>query len=219
MKNVTGKLLLTLCCAGIVFAAAGADNGSEPKMRRGRRNGSREQRGMRGGQRGNMAQMMFGRILAEEKMATAAPEKFAALEAAREKYEAELAALARETGVELPVDRDSSLRKIRKQFPAEFSAVLKKMESDPRQAMTEMQQLAEKAGVKLNSFRGAPDRSRKPGADSAMVSPRTINRPNLDELRRKYPEKMQRYYELRRTDSKAASQLLREIIEQDRKAQ
>lgn len=205
------KLLLMLCCAGMLGATVyAAEDDAPPQMRRG-------QRGQRG-QRGNMGQIMFARIIAEEKMAAAAPEKYAALAAAREKYEAEMEVLAKETGVTLPQDRDSAFRKIRKQFPAEFAAIVKKMDTDFRQAMMELQQLAEKAGVKISGFRGGNRQRQGQGENGSGIAPRHINMPNMGELRRKYPEQMREYDELRRTDRQAAAKMLRKIIEQNRKA-
>jgi len=217
------KFFLILCCAGMLSTVVYADDNPVPQQRRMRRgqNGGRRgqnggQRGQRG-QRGNIGQMMFARILAEEKIAAAAPEKYAALEAAREKYEAELEALAKETGVTLPQDRDSALRKIRKKFPAEFAAIMKKVDTDFRQAMVELQQLAEKAGVRLGGFRNSGNNRGRQSGDGNGMAPRNISMPNMGELRRKYPEQMRKYDELRRTDRKAAEQMLREIIKQHRK--
>lgn len=207
------KFFLILCCAGMLSTVVYADDNPVPQQRRMRRG----QNGGQRGQRGNIGQMMFARILAEEKIAAAAPEKYAALEAAREKYEAELEALAKETGVTLPQDRDSALRKIRKKFPAEFAAIMKKVDTDFRQAMVELQQLAEKAGVRLGGFRNSGNNRGRQSGDGNGMAPRNISMPNMGELRRKYPEQMRKYDELRRTDRKAAEQMLREIIKQHRK--
>ena len=172
--------------------------------------------GERGGR--GMGGMMFGRIIAEGKIAEANPEKFAALEAAREKYEQELAALAKASGVELPPNRDDALRQLRKKAPQEFAAIVKEMESSPREAMQKMRELARKNDVEIFSFpggRGGRDGRGRPGMDGGAPS-RRIDAPKLDDLRKKYPDKMRAYDELRREDPKAAREMLKEIIESDR---
>ncbi len=205
---LTGKyrllfLLLFLCP---VFLLCGADEMS--------RRGNREFR--RGGEgRGNFGAVMYGRLIAEEKIAAAFPEKYAALEALREKYESELAALAKEANVELPAQRDDSLRQIRKKYPAEFSAIMQDMQTSPRDAMHKLMALAEKAGVKLGSFRGSR-RNSDFGNRNEKTPIRQFSRPDLGKLRRKYPEQMREYDTLRGQDSVAARRKLLEIIELDR---
>ena len=94
---------------------------------------------------------------------------------------------------------------------------MKKVDTDFRQAMVELQQLAEKAGVRLGGFRNSGNNRGRQSGDGNGMAPRNISMPNMGELRRKYPEQMRKYDELRRTDRKAAEQMLREIIKQHRK--
>lgn len=203
MKKIC-LFLLMFAVSGMVLAA---ENGGDMFRReRGMRQGRRENN-MRGG-------AFYGRIIAEEKIATAFPEKYAALEAAREKYEQELAALAKEANVELPAQRDDALRQIRKKFPAEFSAVIKEISASPREAMGKLMKLAEKAGVKLfpgNIGRGSRNGfGREKGQENNFA--RKFDRPDMAKLRSKYPEQMREYDSLRRTDPGAARRKLLEVI-------
>lgn len=211
MKKMKRLFCILLCLsAGAAFVANGEE--SFPRHRGERNFGQFRNNGgnMRGG-------AFFGRIAAEEKIAVAFPEKYAALEAAREKYEQELAALAKAAGVELPAQSDDALRQMRKKFPAEFAAALKEMETSPREAMGKLRQIAEKAGVKLFN-RG--NRGSRSGFAMKNESPnqfaRRIDRPDMGKLRRKYPEQMREYDELRQKDPDAARRKLMEIIAKER---
>jgi hypothetical protein len=86
--------------------------------------------------------------------------------------------------------------------------------------------LAEKHGIQLFGSRqpgmnnpGSPAVFGQPGAPAAPGNDqggRSFNRPNLSELRRKYPEKMKEYDNLRRNDPAKARELLLTIIELDK---
>ena len=210
---MNGRGLAVVCAAlgaaALVWSAVAADE--VPSRRGGRPGGERRA--------GNMGMMIFGRLIAEEKIAAAFPEKYAALEAAREKYERELAALAQEAKVELPPQRDDALRRIRKDSPAEFSAVVREMETSPRDAMRKLQELAQRSGVALAAFGGRGGRNGRGFSEAGgATAPRRIDVPKLSELRRKYPEQMKEYDSLRREDPQAARNKLLEIMESDRNA-
>lgn len=215
MKRFNLLLGALLCCSVWMISDAGADENRE-NFRRGERSSrmSRQSKGNRSG--GNSA--FLGRIAAEEKIAAAFPEKYAALEAAREKYELELAALAKEANVELPAQRDDTLRQIRKKFPAEFSSVMQEISTSPREAMRKLRQLAEKAGVKL--FPASGNRGSWSGfsreTDNGNQFARKFDRPDMAKLRRKYPEQMREYDAMRSSDPDGARRKLMEIIAQER---
>ena len=210
MKYGSLRRLGAILCAGVLAANAA----EERPPRRGGRPG--ERRSAERGER-NMGAAMFGRWIAEAKIAAAFPEKFAELEAAREKYEKELAALAAAAKVELPPPRDDAMWQLRRKAPAEFAAVVREMERSPREAMRKLQELARKHDVRVFGFSGGRGGQGwfGRGAESAVPS-RRIDSPNLAQLRRKYPEEMKRYDALREEDPAAARKKLLEIIELER---
>ena len=140
----------------------------------------------------------------------------------REAYETALAALAAKAGVQLPTARDAAFRKLRKADPAAFDAIVEKMKTSPREGFEEMRALAEKHGIQLFGNRqpgmNNPGQPGAPAAAPGNVNPggRSFNRPNMSELRRKYPEKMKEYDNLRRNDPAKARELLLKIIELDK---
>lgn len=212
MKKICGKILLLLFVSVFTAATLCANDTPEPSRNR-RERGSRSFNRERGGMGGTM----FSRLIAEEKIRAAFPEKYAALEAAREKYEAELAKLANDANVQLPAQRDNALRQIRKKFPAEFAELVKKMETSPRQAMDELRKLAEKADVKLFGAGSSKySLQRRNNGQENNINQRKFSHPDLGKLRQKYPEKMKQYDDLRRDDPQKARKILVEIIEQER---
>jgi hypothetical protein len=120
----------------------------------------------------------------------------------------------------LPAQRDDAFRQIRKKYPAEFSAIVKEMESSPRDAMRKMMELARKSGVNLGVGRRGGN-MRTPGGErnAAPELARRFDRPDMGKLRQKYPEQMKKYYELRGENPDAARKKLLEIIELERKSQ
>lgn len=220
MKRSVLRWLGALVCVGALAVSAAEDDPRPPRRggRMDRRPGERGERGERGGR--NMGAAMFGRWIAEAKMAAAFPEKFAELEAAREKYEKDFAALAAQAKVELPPRRDDAMRQLRKKAPKEFNAIVLEMEDSPREAMGKLRDLAQKHDIKLFNAPGGRDGRGRfgrggPGGEG-MVPSRRINAPDLGKLRRKYPEEMKAYDALREEDPKAAREKLREIMDMER---
>jgi hypothetical protein len=91
-------------------------------------------------------------------------------------------------------------------------------------------ELARRHNIELFGGRSGGQRPGTPGAGrasgqapAAPAAPaatpgRNFNRPDLGALRRKYPEKMREYDELRRRDPAAARNMLLQIIEEDRES-
>lgn len=219
MKN---RLLLVLLGAWVCCSAV---SGEETQMRRGDRNfnggnrrfgGSRggNFQGGRGGSRGGMNSSLFAEIAIAEKY----PEEYAKINAMREKYEAELAALAQKAGVELPRSMESRMRQLRKVDPAAFDAAVKTMKTSPREGMQLLNELAQKNGITLFSMRGGRPGQPNPVGAAPAVPAAANYRPNLGKLRQKYPEKMKEYDTLRKSDAGKAKKLLLEIIEMDKRA-
>ena len=184
---------------------------------RGQRGGFGGQRGggnfggPRGGFGGGMMQNQF---FTEVEIAKKFPAEYAELEKMREAYEAALSALAAKAGVELPASRDAAFRKLRKADPAAFDAAVEKMKTSPRDGFTALNELAQKHGIQL--FGGMRGGMNNPQSNSPGANPvRQNSRPDLQMLRRKYPEKMQEYDALRAKDPEKAKKLLLEIIELD----
>lgn len=216
MKFKAGILML----AAASMCLAAEDDGNS--FRRSRQNGGSESRsGMmqRGGMpRGGMMQrgggmMQRNQLVIEAEIAKKYPGEFAKVEALREKYEAELSALAARAGVQIPETMESKMRRIRKNHPAEFAAAMEKMKNSPREGMGELTALGKKDGIELfggrGGFRGGM------GADRSAPGSRNVG-PDISALRRKYPEEMKKYDALRGSDPAAARKMLLDLMEKDR---
>ncbi|MBO7327943.1 MAG: hypothetical protein J6W00_04135 [Lentisphaeria bacterium] len=211
MKIVSGVCLFFLGVICIAAEPYGFDAGS----RRGFPRGGRGEERMGG----NRNAMMRNRIFAEAEIAEKFPAEYAEVDKLRVEYEAKLAELAKKASVELPESRDEVFRKIRKEYPAEFAAAVKKMKTSPRDGFGELMSLAKKAGVEFfGGMRGGFSRGGG-NRPAAPVSGRSFNRPDLSELRKKYPEKMKQYDELRSKDAGKARQLLLQIIQEAKGAE
>lgn len=217
------RMAAVLFAAGAICCGAEGDVPGNP--------GSRRDfggfRGQNGGGRFNRRGMGQNRVFVEAEIAAKFPKEYAELEAKREAYEAELKALAAKAELELPEGRDEAYRKLRKAAPAEFDAAAAKMKTSPREGFAALRELAEKHGIELFGSRmsgmNPGGRRMMPGAGMNTPAPgaveggsRRFNRPDMGELRRKYPEKMQQYDSLRRTDREKARAMLLEIIEHDK---
>lgn len=171
--------------------------------------------GNRGGMRGGMGMNFFGRAAAE----VAISEKYSAEAAELDKIlietEAKYAALAAKAGVELPSGIDNNLRRLRIAAPAEFAKIMQEFNNDRRAGFTKLNALAEKHGIQLFQM------NRRAGGAAPKVEDqskqlRTIGRPNMSMLRRKYPAEMQEYEKLRRENPQKAKDFLEQLITRDR---
>ena len=160
--------------------------------------------------------MAYNQFFVELEIARKFPEEYAKVDAIRKEYEAKLAELAQKASVTLPVSRDAAYRKLREADRAGFDAAVEKMKTSPREGMMQMMELARKSGIEL--FGRRPDRrDNAPAAPVAQPdSKRVFDRPDMAKLRKKYPEKMQKYDELRLEDREKARKMLLEIIEADK---
>ena len=215
-------LFFFVLCAAMIVSAAENDGNTRGGRRgwNGGAGGMGPNRGgmggqNRGGNRGGM--MMRSALFSEIEIAKKFPAEYAEVDKLRAEYEAKLAELAKKASVELPVSMESNMRKIYNAYPTEFIAVAEKMKTSPREGFAELSKLAEKAGVSLfgGNRGGVP---RMGGAPAAPAAPRDFSRPDLPALRKKYPEKMKEYDNLRKTDPKKARELLMQIIESDKGA-
>ncbi len=206
-------------CLSVLFLGVicfAAENNGFEGGRRGFDRGSRS--GNRRSGNGNM--MMRNRVFVETEIAEKFPAEYAEIDKLRVEYESKLAELAKKASVELPESMDNIYRKIQKEHPAEFSAAVKKMKSSPREGFRELRELMKKSGGDF--FGGMRDgSSRRMGGNqpAAPVSGRSFNRPDMAALRKKYPEKMKEYYELRSKDAGKAKELLLKIIQEDKGAE
>lgn len=187
-------------------------------------NGGRKgfDRSNRGGNRmgGNRNMMMRNRVFIEAEIAEKFPAEYAEVDKLRVEYELKLAELAKKASVELPESRDNVYRKLRNEYPEEFAAAVKKMKTSPRDGFSALMELAKKADVELfGGMRGGSAPRMGGNQPVAPVSGRSFNRPDMAVLRKKYPEKMKEYYELRSKDAGKAKELLLKIIQEDKGAE
>ena len=224
--------LLKICCAGMLGAGAMAicfaedmptENFREMRQRgqRGQR-GQRQrgQRGMRGqGMQGmggmpRMRMDMFGldRLTKESAIRAKFPAEMAELEKAKAELDAKYKALAAKAGVEIAETYEDKMRKLRAADAAAFDAAVAKWGEDRRIAMKELRELAVKHNIELFPARRKEGENGKPAAPAPDFR---RSRPNIGALRRKYPEEMKKYEELREKDPKAARTFLMELMEKD----
>ncbi|MBE6355484.1 MAG: hypothetical protein E7058_00045 [Lentisphaerae bacterium] len=220
---MNGKFFLfllsaVLCC----FAAKGDESENISREGRGFNRGGFnrgiERGGFNRGNRGNRGSGMRSAVFAEVEIAKKFPEKYAEVDALREKYEAELAELAKKSGVELPRSMESKMRQIRKADPAAFDAAVEKMKTSPREGMQLLNAAAAKAGVTLFPSFGGRDRGGIRAEQQPPAPQRMSKTPSLSKLRKKYPEQMKKYDALRSKDPAGAKKMLLEIIEMDKSA-
>ena len=171
--------------------------------------------GNRGGMRGGMGMNFFGRATAEVAICAKFPAEAAALDKILIETEAKYAALAAKAGVELPSGIDNNLRRLRVAAPAEFAKIMQEFNNDRRAGFTKLNALAEKHGIQLFQM------NRRAGGAAPKVEDqskqlRTIGRPNMSMLRRKYPAEMQEYEKLRRENPQKAKDFLEQLITRDR---
>ena len=219
--------LLKICCAGMLSAGAMAicfaedmptENFREMRQRGQRGMRQRGQRGMRGQGISGMPRMrmdVFGldRINKESAIRAKFPAEMAELEKAKAELDAKYKALAVKAGVEIAETYEDKMRKLRAADAAAFDAAVAKFGEDRRVAMKELRELAVKHNIELFPAR------RKEGEKESSAAPVQQefrrSRPNLGALRRKYPEEMKKYEELREKDRKAARTFLMELMEKD----
>lgn len=161
---------------------------------------------------------MRSALFAEIEIAKKFPEEYARIEAMREKYESELAELAKKAGVELPQSMEAKMRQLRKADAAAFDAAAEKMKTSPREGMQMLNEVAKKAGITLFNMPSRPGQGGFSQPQQPVAPLRVTDRPNLGKLRKKYPEKMKEYDALRSKDRAAAKKMLLQIIEMDKSA-
>ena len=216
------RMLAALLALGIAGGALAAENEETP-FRGGRpgmdMRGGRGGRGGFGGGRGGfgmgMARMNpLARFKAEEEIAQKFPKELA--EARKQLIEAEkkIAELAKKAKVELPDSYEGKLRQLQDKKPEEFSKLVN--EENPRKAMTGMFELAKASGIEFAgmNFRRGDRPGREGGMREGGKKDDSRRRgPDINRLRRMYPEEMKKLEELRTNDPEAFRKGLRELME------
>jgi len=155
-----------MICLGLVFSSglliAADEEQQEQTQRMRRQRGNRqggfgENRGGWGGNRqggfrqGGFGGMMLNRISKEAEIEAKYKEEYTAIAKQMIDAEKKLAELAKKANVELPSETNMVLRQLKMEYPAEFDAIRKKMQSRETmfEGMNDLQKLAEKENLKL----------------------------------------------------------------------
>ena len=212
-RTVVGLLSVACLCGSLALLAEesapdGAGRGFPPRE-------GQAGRGGRGRMRMDPARNpMIRRLAAEAQLKAQAPEEYAAAVKAQAAAAQAWRAAAAKAKVTLPEDSADQLQQIREKAPAEYEELLKLAGSDPKEALRKWRAAAEKAGVKLMMFRGAPDGGMRPGAGREAPEPgsRRMSRVPFDKLRKSFPAEMAKYDEWKQSDPEKARELLRDLL-------
>ena len=234
MNDLIKKLAISLMSAAVVFTCAADEsdfgNGSNrPRQQRegrggrnwnregrGGRNWNREGRGGMGGfNRESMMQMgqwmtVAQRVLAFESIREKFPKETAELDKALLESEAKYAELAKKAEVEVPASLESNLLKLRAADAAAYTAAIKAIKENPRQNFPKLQELAKKHNIEL--FPARRMQMREGRNIEAPNKSRDAQLPRMGQLRKKYPEEMKKYNELKSSDPAKAKELLVELM-------
>ncbi len=197
---------------------------SSTSPRERRRTGGRERggHGFPGGRRregGAFRPRGDTRTAIETKLKTDFATEYAEISKLRIEAENKLEALAKKAKLVLPEDWNSYQLKIEAlrlsgKYRSEFEKIdeLQK-KGDFRTVFAEIGRLAEKEGIKPPAFGPRGGRQGRGGADDAPQPRRANPLQKLREIRRKYPEEVQKLDAIRRDDPRAYREGLRKLIE------
>lgn len=245
MNGLMKKIAASIFSAALVFTCV-ADEGDagnnagfnqrEGRGNRGGRNRNRNREGGRGNRGGNnwgrqggrggfdrnaMMQMgqwmqMSQRVLAFEAVREKFPKVTAELDKAILDTEAKYAELAKKAEVEFPASLESNLLKLRAADTAAYTAAIKAIKENPRQNFKQLLELAKKHNITLFPARKMPMREGR--NVEAPNKTRNVNRPDFRKLRKKFPEEMKQYNELRNSDPAKAKELLQGLVKRSQEA-
>ncbi|MDR0933180.1 MAG: hypothetical protein LBM70_09215 [Victivallales bacterium] len=163
--------------------------------------------------RGNRRNWSNPRADAEAKIKEKFPEEYAQVEKMRADAEAKLRELAKKAGVEIPKTMQEQLAELKVKYPKEMTEIDELRKTDMWAAMRKTQELAEKAGITLNTGRrggGTPGFGRDNNTDTPPA-PRVNQLNLLKQLRERFPAQMSEIDALRKTDPAAARKKMKEL--------
>ena len=150
------------------------------------------------------------RVLAFEAIREKFPKETAELDKAILESEAKYAELAKKAEIEIPASLEGNLLKIRNADAAAYTAAIKAIKENPRQNFSKLQDLAKKHNIELFPARRMPMREGR--NIEAPNKSRNTQIPKMGQLRKKYPEEMKKYNELKKEDPAKAKELLVELM-------
>ena len=195
----------------------GGNRGGNNWGRQGGRGGNNwgRQGGQGGFDRNMMMQMgqwmsVAQRVLAFESIREKFPKESAELDKSILDYEAKYAELAKKAEIEIPASLENNLLKLRAADTAAYTAAIKAIKENPRQNFNKLLELAKKHNIELFPARRMPMREGR--NVEAPNKSRDNLRPKMGQLRKKYPEEMKKYNELKNSDPAKAKELLVELM-------
>ena len=168
--------------------------------------------GFQGGMMGNRQ-----RTEAEAKIKEKFPQEYAAIEKQRETAEEQLQALAKKADVKLPLTQEAMMKKmaaIREKYKKEFEEINQLRQTDPQAARERMAEIFKQEGIEMPMMM-RPGEGPRRGGDRGEGGParRGNSRPNIDKIRKAYPEEMQKLDEIRREDPAKFREEFRKLAE------
>ena len=158
---------------------------------------------------------MADRVLAYETLREKFPQETAELDKAILASEAKYAELAKKAEITIPASLETNLLKLRTADTAAYTATLKEIKENPRN-FNKLLELAKKHNIELFPARRMPMREGR--NVEAPNKSRDSLRPKMGQLRKKYPEEIKKYNELRSSDPAKAKEFLQELIKRSQEA-
>ena len=164
--------------------------------------------------------MMMGgrqRTEAEARIKEKFPKEFAEIDKQRENAEEQLQALAKKADVKLPLTQEAMMKKmatIREKYKKEFEEINKMRQTDPQGARERTAEIFKQEGIEMPPMMPMMRGGQRPGGDREPPQARRGNpMQKIAEIRKAYPEEMQKLEEIRREDPARYRQELKKLAD------